>query len=93
MRVFITYTLDEGPRFRLAAKSWERRGWEVRIAYPGKRVPKGSRVVPSNWINFAFKRGRLKASNFGRRGWDSAPVVKFPKTATEIEILTCGRAI
>lgn len=93
MRVFIRYSSHDAPRFRVAAKSWERRGWDVRILLPGKRAPKRSRVIPPTIINFAFKRGKFRSLGFGIPGWRRAPIVRFPDSATELDILTCGRAI
>ena len=47
-------------------------------------------------INFSCTprtRARRVVSRFGKPGWESADLVRFPATATEQDVRDCGRPV
>ena len=47
-------------------------------------------------INFSYVRGKSRPSpvrTYGKRGWETADLVRFPSDATEDLILNCGRKL
>lgn len=83
--VFIQFEHGKVDVLRVAMRSWSRRGWTVKI----NLIPDPSRGlnVLSRDINYSFKRGKMRRVRFGKRGWKTAAVVRFPEFVTEDQIL------
>ena len=54
-----------------------------------------ARLVDLSVINFGFPpcRRKPRVANFLRRGWQVAPLVRFPTGATEDTVFACGRRL
>lgn len=87
---------NQGALIRQFDRSWRLRGWNTKILLTGETVPLHSLVVPYWWINFSYhnppKRPPVVRS-FGDEEWMTADVVKFLATASEEDILNCGRSL
>jgi hypothetical protein len=87
--ILARYCERELPLARIWLRSWRARGWTT-----GVRFGAG---ISFRVINFSLpRRGapeKLSTKRFGARGWEKAPLVKFPPGATEETVLNCGRAL
>jgi hypothetical protein len=100
MKVFADYEESEAPLLRVWVRSWTARGWEPRLlSYPPTRfhpqMKPGTflKVLP-RVINFSFRpsrKGLPRVIGYGKRGWKTAALVRFPAGTTEDQVLTCGR--
>lgn len=77
------------PLARLWLRSWKARGWRTGVSF--------TEGISFRVINFGLPRrgftGKFKTKNYGSPGWETAPLVKFPATATEAQVLACGRTV
>ena len=94
MNVFLRYNRRHLEALRLVCESWEACGWKVRIHLPvTHKTPKRAVMVDSRVVNFGCRPGqRRKIAVYGRKGWQSARLVKFPSGKLD-DILTCGRNV
>ena len=81
---------------RLWVLSWAARGWQPRVLLSDEDYD-GLFVTPDT-INFSHKSTRkrqysLHMATFGRDGWDTHSLVRFPDAQTDDDILACGRPL
>jgi len=76
------------------SRSWRVFGWTPRLTSVRDIGKPKIRGLQSDCrvINFGLRRGRARAIGYGKRGWKSAKLVRFPANATESFILSCGRS-
>lgn len=89
-KVLARYREADLPLARLWLRSWKARGWRTGISF--------TQGISFRTINFGLPRrgsdpGKFKTKRFGARGWETAPLVCFPDSATEEQVLACGRRI
>jgi len=107
-QIFAVFTTAEAHLVRLWVDSWQARGWEPQIISAKEVGDFGSalcaakhrggpraQVVPLCVLNFDLhaSSGALRAVRYGKRGWLTAPLVRFPVDMTESRIAGCGRPL
>ncbi len=98
MKVFIVYERGGPLVLRVSARSWESRGWTIRLLLPGALPPTNGIVINPRLVNYGIRPrewDRLKRSTrkFGTRGWKTSRLVQFPVGTTDTDILECGRSL
>jgi hypothetical protein len=108
-QIFAVFTQAEAHLVRLWVDSWAARGWapqlisakEVEECGSPKRAAQrrgGPRaeVVPLCTLNFGCPvsaKHPLRPARYGKRGWLSAGLVRFPVDMTEDRLAGCGRTL
>lgn len=105
MKVFAVFSEGKAGLVKVWARSWESRGWAARLISRGEilrhrsaraavRARGGGVLVDLEVINFSHRRNhRPRTVVWGRPGWMSAPLVRFPGNATTEVVAQCGRAL
>lgn len=90
--VFLVYNRNHLEALRKVSSSWEKHGWNVRLYLPRTHQrPKRAILMDCRVVNFGLRPGQRRLiSTYGKKGWQSAKLVKFPSGKLD-EILTCGR--
>lgn len=93
MTIFTVYSEAQAGILRLWAQSWKARGWTPKLVT--RKKEKQGRFSYSFVINFSQRPTRkpLRPVKFGARGWQDAPLVRFPETVTVQQVLDCGRVV
>lgn len=105
--VFAPYQSAAVGLARVWSESWAARGWDPKLISAREikefatkeraaRRRGGGRMSDLRVINFSFPapgRRRAKITNYGRRGWEDAALVRFPASASEVEVRGCGRCL
>jgi hypothetical protein len=108
-QIFSAFTAVEAHFVRLWVDSWAARGWEPQIlsakevAACGsvkqaaiRRGGKHAEVAPLCALNFncpVTAKKPLRPVRYGKRGWLSAGLVRFPVDMTEDRMADCGRTL
>ena len=105
-RVFAVFESSKVALVRVWIDSWAARGWSPQLISPReieeagsvpqalRRRARGGAVTDLLAINFSGRpRDSLRAVRLGRRGWQSAPVVRFPAGTSEADVFSCGRKL
>lgn len=86
MLVFADYSEAAAPLIRVWVRSWTAQGWTPRLLFKSKPPVGAVKVTP--WVvNFSHKSGPIRPKRYGAPGWQNSPLVRFPSTATEEDIL------
>jgi hypothetical protein len=107
MKLFAEYSERKVGLVRVWMKSWTARGWEPQLlsrkevleaGNPQKaaRARGGGAVGDASVINYGYrarKGAAPRVKQFGKPGWESADLVRFPAGATESQVLECGRCL
>jgi len=103
--IFALFEASKIPLVRIWVDSWQARGWSPALISPReveeagsfrKAVAhrRGNAMSDLSEINFSGSpRGPLRSVRFGKKGWLTAPLVRFPTGTTEAEIYSCGRKL
>lgn len=106
--VFAVYDPRKAALASVWERSWEARGWSTQLLTPKEIEEAGGTVKRALWrrghraapltdllaINFSLSPGKpLRVVTYGRRGWKTAPLVRFPAGATEDIVFGCGRSL
>jgi hypothetical protein len=107
VRVFAVFSERKAGLIRVWVRSWSGRGWAPQLisASEIKKYGTARRAAEARGkgllsdlqvVNFAYPaRSRLprRVVCYGRTGWQTARLVRFPVVGGEDLVLRCGRAV